>query len=235
MRAAAVVVAAGRGERLGEPKQFRDLAGIPLLLWSVEAFSEHPAIEVVVVVLPAAEARQPPAWLPQSAVVVCEGGATRRESAGLGVESVPEWGEAILIHDAARPFVTPQTIDAVLAGVASVGAAVPLLPMSDTVKRVAGNHVEETLDRECLGRAQTPQGFRAEWIREAHARARAEGTQAPDDCALVERLGRPVLAIPGDLRNLKITTPADLELAEWLVRTGRVSGPSSPGEARGSI
>lgn len=222
MRSAAVIVAAGRGERLGGRKQFLALGGVPLLLWSIRAFLEHPAIEALVVVLPAAEAETPPAWLSRSGIRVCAGGGTRRESAGRGVEAAPPWAEAILIHDAARPFVSDRTIDAVLAGVAEVGAALPVLPMSDAVKRLSGSKVEHTLDRETLGCAQTPQGFRADWIREAHARARQTGAAAPDDASLVESLGKPVLGVPGDVWNLKITTPQDLELAEWLVQSGKM-------------
>jgi 2-C-methyl-D-erythritol 4-phosphate cytidylyltransferase len=218
-----VIVAAGRGERLGRPKQFLVLGDMPLLLWSVRAFREHPGIECVVVVLPVDDAKTPPDWLPKKGLRVCAGGETRRESAGQGVIAVPAWADVILIHDAARPFVTQSTIDAVLAGAAGVGAALPVVPLSDTVKRLSDDRVEKTLDRERLGRAQTPQGFRADWIREAHSRADRDGLDAPDDAALVESLGRSVLAVPGETWNLKITTPEDFELAEWLVRTGRVA------------
>lgn len=228
MRAAAVVVAAGRGERLGARKQFVLLDGLPLVLWSVRALLTHAKIELVVVVLPPEEAHAPPEWLRMDRVTACPGGATRRESAGLGVAAVPLWADVILIHDAARPFVTDRTIDAVLREAEKTGGALPILPMTDTVKLLSAGRVTGTMERSELGRAQTPQGFRAELIREAHAAAAAAEVEAADDATLLESLGSPVAATPGDPFNLKITTPADLEMAEWLVRSGRVPKRSTP-------
>lgn len=233
MRAAAVVVAAGRGERFGAPKQFVPLGGIPLALWSCRALLAHPTVEHVVLVLPPGT-RGAPDWLPGVGVSWCPGGESRRESACAGVESVPEGAELILIHDAARPFVRRETIEAVLAAAAATGAALPTVPVSDTIKRVEEGRVVETIDRRVLARAQTPQGFSARLIREVHARARQEGSDASDDAYLCERSGHEVVCVAGDPGNLKITTAVDFALAEWLVDTGREAVPRGGAPAGGS-
>jgi 2-C-methyl-D-erythritol 4-phosphate cytidylyltransferase len=234
----AVVVAAGRGERLGAPKQFLPLGGVPIVEWSCRALLSHPGIEHVVVVLPPDGLPDPERsseWLSAPGVRWCPGGASRRESAGLGVRAAPGWADLILIHDAARPFVSAGTIDAVLAAAAETGAALPTLPVSDTVKRVRDARVQETLDRAGLGRAQTPQGFRASLIRAVHDWASREEVEAPDDAFLCELRGHEVAAVPGDPQNLKVTTPFDLALAEWLVESGRMRLPGGEGLWRGSV
>ena len=235
MSAAAVIVAGGRGERLGSPKQFLPLGGIPLLLWSIRRFESHPGVGEIVVVLPAEAAAEPPPWLRGESVRCCAGGASRRASAGSGVRSVDSGADLILIHDAARPFLTSGVIDRVLAAASEVGAALPVLPVSDTIKRVEGGRVVETPDRSRLGRAQTPQAFEAGLIRDLHAKAAEKGSGASDDVALCEAAGYPVAAVEGDTWNLKITTRADLALAEWLVASGRVSVPRSGGETGGPV
>ncbi len=154
--------------------------------------------------------------------VVVEGGATRAESVRLGLAAVPESAEVILVHDAARPLASDALFAAVIAAVtsddgggAAVGGAIPGLPVSDTIKEVDGTHtVTRTLDRSSLVAVQTPQAFGAELLRRAHA----AGGEATDDAALVEALGVAVRVVPGDPLNLKITTPADLDLAERLLR-----------------
>lgn len=227
MSAAAVIVAGGRGERLGSPKQFLPLGGIPLLLWSIRSFAAHAAVGEIVVVLPAAAAAEPPPWLKGESVRCCAGGESRRGSAGAGVLSVGSRADLILIHDAARPFLTTGLTDRVLAAASEVGAALPVLPVSDTIKRVESGRVVETPDRSRLGRAQTPQAFEAGLIRDLHTQAAEQGISASDDVALCELEGLPVAAVEGDPWNLKITTRADLALAEWLVASGRVSVPGS--------
>ena len=231
MSAAAVIVAGGRGERLGSPKQFLPLGGIPLLLWSIRSFEAHPAIGEIVVVLPAAAAAEPPPWLKGESVRCCKGGESRRASAGAGVLSVDSRAALILIHDAARPFLTSGVTDRVLAAASEVGAALPVVPVSDTIKRVESGRVVDTPDRSRLGRAQTPQAFEAGLIRDLHTQAAEKGRDAPDDVALCEAQGHPVATVAGDPWNLKITTPADLALAEWLVSSGRVAIPRSGGDA----
>lgn len=222
MTVAAVVVAGGRGERLGSPKQFLPLGGVPLVMWSVRAFAEHPDVKEVVVVLPPGT-EEAPGWLRGERVRWCAGGATRRESAGAGIGSVPPGASIILIHDAARPFVSAALIDRVVSAAAGSGAALPVLPVVDTIKRTGAGRVLETLDREVLGRAQTPQGFEAGLIRRLHADAERAGRNASDDSALAEQAGIEVVPVAGEPGNLKITTAADMAFAEWLVDSGRVS------------
>jgi 2-C-methyl-D-erythritol 4-phosphate cytidylyltransferase len=231
---AAVIVAAGKGERLGSPKQFLPLGGIPILLWSVRAFESHPRVGELVIVLPAPVATDPPEWLRGERVTCCAGGSTRRESAGCGIRAVSREARIILVHDAARPFASHELIDRVISAAIETRAALPVLPVVNTIKRVEARGVVETLPREGLGGAQTPQGFEAGLIRTLHDRASREGTAASDDAALCELEGHPVAVVEGDPWNLKITTPADLALAEWLVDSGRVRIPGVPGGAPGS-
>ncbi len=233
--ASAVIVAGGSGERLGSPKQFLPLGGIPLLLWSVRTIAAHRGIDEIVVVLPVEYATDPPEWLKHESVRCCVGGGTRRQSAGAGVMEVDAGAELILIHDAARPFVSAGVIDRVLEAAADVGAALPILPVVDTIKRAQGGRVTGTVERSGLGRAQTPQAFEAGLIRELHSRASEVGSPASDDVALCEAQGRPVATVEGDPWNLKITTPADLALAEWLVASGRVVLPPARSEAGGPV
>jgi 2-C-methyl-D-erythritol 4-phosphate cytidylyltransferase len=233
--AGAVIVAAGKGERLGAPKQFLPLGGRPLLLWSCRTLLRHPSVEHVVVVLPQDAVDNPPEWLPTAEVICCAGGATRRESAGNGVSAVPDGTELILIHDAARPFVSHATIDAVLTEAAASGAALPTMPLSDSVKRARHGRVTGTVDRSELVAAQTPQGFRADIIRAVHDWARREDVRVSDDASLCEMRGHRVACVPGDPENLKVTTATDLAFAEWLVESGRVKVPVIGGGSGGQV
>ena len=207
--AAAILVAAGSGVRLGAagPKAFVEVGGRSLLAHALERFVAHPAIGEVVVAIPAGV----PAELvaPARAVV---GGATRQESVAAGLAAVGD-AEFVLVHDVARPFVPAAVIDAVLAAlVAGADAAVPVVAIHDTVRRIdARGALVETVDRTTLVAVQTPQGFRRAVLAEAHARG-AELT-ATDDAVLVEAIGGTVVAVPGDDAAFKITTPADLARA----------------------
>ena len=206
-----VVVAGGSGHRFGTLKQFALLAERPVVEWAVAAC--RASSSGVVLVVPPGVA----ALVTHGADVVVEGGATRTESVCRGVAVVPEGAEVIVVHDAARPLASGELFRAVIAAVTSGGAggAVPGLPVSDTIKVVDGSHtVTATLDRAALVAVQTPQAFDAALLRRAHA----GGAQATDDAALVEALGATVRVVPGDPRNLKITTPADLDTAEHLLR-----------------
>lgn len=233
--ASAVIVAAGRGERLGSPKQFLPLGGIPLLMWSVRAFDTHPGIDEVIVVLSAESAAAPPPWLVGGTIRRCAGGQTRRESAGAGVRSASVESGLILIHDAARPFVSHEVIGRVIEAASRTGAALPILPVVDTIKRIEAGSVAETVRRQELGRAQTPQGFDATLIRGLHARASEAGSAVSDDAALCELESRPVAVVEGDPWNLKITTAADLALAEWLVDSGRMRVPADRESSSGPV
>ena len=192
-------------------KQFALLADRPVVEWAVAAC--RPFSCGVVLVVPHGAAER----VGHGADIVVEGGASRTESVRCGLAAVPEEAEVIIVHDAARPLASDALFRAVIAAVATGGAdaAVPGVPLSDTIKVVDGAQtVTATLDRSALVAVQTPQAFSAELLRRAHA----GGAEATDDAALLEALGATVRVVPGDPRNLKITTPADLGTAEHLVR-----------------
>lgn len=213
-RTAALIPAAGSGTRLGlGPKAFVEVAGRSLLARSVAALA--PFVDEVVVALPAG--MDLPAGVPARAIV---GGETRQGS----VRRLLEATEAgtVLIHDAARPFVPPPVILALLDAIAATGAATVALPVADTLVRAEGQSWGQLVPREGLWAVQTPQGFRRELLLQAHARAEAEQYAATDDAGLLARLGVQVRLGPGDARLFKVTTPGDLALAEAL--TGHVDG-----------
>jgi 2-C-methyl-D-erythritol 4-phosphate cytidylyltransferase len=219
----AVVVAAGRGERLGvdRPKAFARLGGRVLLAESLERLDASDWVDAVVVVAP--EGWEEPSILlaeelSASKVSACvAGGENRTESVQAGMAEVPEDALVVLVHDAARPFLPAEVIERVLAPLGEGwDGAVPALPVPDTLKRAADDGtVVETVDRTGLHAVQTPQAFLAPVLREALAQSGAAGT---DCAALVEQRGGRVLLVEGDPRLLKVTTPSDLALVESLLR-----------------
>lgn len=220
----AVVVAAGQGSRFGGPvpKQFLSLGGQPVLLHAIRPFASHPEVGCVVVVLPEPEAGNPPDWLASIAgesLRVVAGGATRKESVANGIAALGDDIAIALIHDGARPFPPCEAIDGGIAAAREGHGAVPALPVSDTIKRADQfGRVLTTVPREGLWRAQTPQAFPIALLRRAHQCALPDGVAATDDAMLVELAGGCVDLLPGDPRNLKITTALDLELAEWVLQ-----------------
>jgi 2-C-methyl-D-erythritol 4-phosphate cytidylyltransferase / 2-C-methyl-D-erythritol 2,4-cyclodiphosphate synthase len=224
-----IIVAAGRGQRMGgaQPKQLLDLAGRSMLQRSVDAFDGHPAIAEIVVVLPA-ELVPDGASLVGETKRVCRiaaGGERRQDSVRAGVQRLSGDVSVLLIHDAARPFADAALIDRVIAGAYESGAAVPAVPARDTVKRVPAGQslVAETIPRADIWLAQTPQGFRRE-VLQAAMRSSASDAEFTDEAMLAERAGYPVRVVPGDDRNVKITTPDDLSAAR-----ARWSGPPRVG------
>jgi len=220
MQTLAIVVAAGRGERMGadRPKAFVMLRGRSLLLRSAAAFAG--SADALVVVVPADSVEEARRMLAEVANVraIVPGGSTRAESVRAGLEAAPAgFDGVVLVHDAARPLVPPDLIRAVVDAARRTGAALPVLPLVDTIKVVEDGRVVETLDRTRLGAAQTPQGFRLSLLRDAYARALADGVALTDEAMAVERLGHPVAAVAGSPRNRKITTPDDLRWAESLL------------------
>jgi 2-C-methyl-D-erythritol 4-phosphate cytidylyltransferase len=217
-----VIVAGGQGTRTGgtELKQFRWVAGKPMLLHSVQRFMARPDVHTVVVVLPRSHAADPPPWLFQCDVdrlLVSAGGRERAESVANGLEDVPEDVTTVLIHDAARPLVPDDVIERVVAEARLGHGAVPALPVVDTLKEVdEAGRIVRTVERARLWRVQTPQGFPRELIERAHAIARRDGIAATDDAALCERLGIPVVVVRGSERALKITEEGDFARAEAL-------------------
>ncbi|MBA3266697.1 MAG: 2-C-methyl-D-erythritol 4-phosphate cytidylyltransferase [Acidimicrobiia bacterium] len=198
----AIVVAGGSGSRFGGAKQFEDLLGRRVLDWAVAA--ARASCGGVVTVLP-------PDRLEPGA---CAGGATRSASVRSGLAAVPADAEIVVVHDAARPLAGPELFARVVAAVvAGADAAVPGVALSDTVKRVDGDRVVGTVDRNGLVAVQTPQAFRADVLRQAHA----DDAEATDDAALVEAGGATVVVVDGDPRNLKLTSPDDLVVARALL------------------
>ena len=220
-----VIVAAGTGSRVGggELKQFRWIAGKPMLLHSLQRFQARSDVALVVCVLPRQHAADPPPWIFQSdldRLLVCAGGAERGDSVRNGLEDLDESCGIALVHDAARPFVDDATIDRVIAAARAGTGAVPALPVVDTLKSVREDgRVERTVARAGLWRAQTPQGFPREMLEAAYARAREERVTATDDAALCERYGFPVVVVEGGDLAMKITDEGDFARAEALLAT----------------
>jgi 2-C-methyl-D-erythritol 4-phosphate cytidylyltransferase len=215
---AVLVPAGGTGARLGHrtPKQFLRVGGAVILVRTLSHFLRHPAVRAVVVAAPAehlARTRRLVSGRGGRRVQVVAGGASRQESVWNALQAAPDDVDIVLVHDAVRPFIDRRLIDAVVAAAAAHGAAICALPIAETVKRVRAGVVEATLDRSELWTVQTPQGFRGALLREAHDKARRDGTDGTDDAVLVERLGHPVRVVPGLAGNVKITTPEDLRRA----------------------
>jgi 2-C-methyl-D-erythritol 4-phosphate cytidylyltransferase len=227
VRACAIVVAAGRGNRLGAPtaKAFLPVGGRPLVIYSLKTLAQCPTVAAIVLVVAPeciAVAQETlshygPWPVP---VKVVSGGAERQDSVRAGIDAADEATELILVHDAARPFVSPACVTACMEAAADHGAAIAAVPARDSVKMVAADRViTQTLDRQLVWLAQTPQAFRAGVLRQAHRQASRDGYSATDDAALVERLGVTVRVVLGEATNLKVTTPEDLAWAEWYVVT----------------
>ncbi len=205
----AVIVAAGWGERFGGPKQFAELGGARLVDHAVATAAA--TCDAVVLVVPDASD-----WQGADVDALVTGGATRAESVRAGLAVVSLGAEIVVVHDAARPLATAALFDAVVDAVRNgADGAVPGLAVTDTLKRVDEVRVTSTVDRVGLVAVQTPQAFRADILRDAHA----SGADATDDASLVEELGGSVVVVPGDPRNLKVTGPADLMIAAALLET----------------
>ena len=207
MRTWAIVVAAGRGSRFGAAKQFAQLGGRTVLDHAVDV--AHDACDGVVVVIAADRA-----WTPPAGVRRADGGATRSDSVRAGLAVVPDDTDVIVVHDAARPLASRRLFDLVVQAVTDgADGAVPALAVTDTVKRVEGNRVVETVSRDGLVVVQTPQAFRADRLRTAHRSGRVD----TDDAALVEAGGGVVVVVDGEARNLKLTVADDLDLVQALL------------------
>jgi len=218
-----VIVAAGAGARAGpgEPKQFRPILGVPMLLRALRPFTSHPDVGHVVVALPAGFETRPPDWLGKlvgERLALVAGGATRAHSVRAGLRALPGSVSIVLIHDGARPFVTRETIDGVVAKARAGVGAVAAIPVSDTVKDVEQERITKTVARNRLWRAQTPQGFPRAMIEQAYAGLANGDAASTDDAELCERAGLPVEVVPDSPYNLKVTTADDFRIAEALAR-----------------
>ncbi len=220
MHVTAIIAAAGEGRRLGAavPKQLLDIDGRSILEHSVAAFASHDRVDDVIVVLPPALVAAPPEWMVESraTVRVVAGGSRRQDSVANAFDRVAPESDVILVHDAARPFVSPDLISRSIDAAVEHGAAIAAVPASDTVKRVEGEGrqavIVGTIPRDQVYLAQTPQAFRRDVLGAAVALGRT-GVEATDEAMLAERAGHRVHVVEGDPANVKITTARDLEAA----------------------
>jgi 2-C-methyl-D-erythritol 4-phosphate cytidylyltransferase len=218
-----VIVAAGSGKRMGgdRNKLWLPLAGTPILAHTVRLFATHPEISEVVLVVSERDEADVQAWLAGEsyAVTVTRGGAERQDSVRLGLAALSDNCSYVLVHDAARPFVTREQISGIIRQVRQDEATIMAVPVKDTIKVVgATGVVESTPARESLWAVQTPQAFRLSLLREAHQAALKSGRIGTDDAVLVEWMGHPVTVMQGHYENIKITTPDDLWLGEEILR-----------------
>lgn len=220
----AVIVAAGSASRMGGiDKVMAKLGGVPMIRRTVENFQNCDAISEIVVVT------REDLILPITGLckdlgkvtAVVAGGKSRQESVHLGLNALSEGVQLAAVHDGARPLVTWQLIDRAVRAANTYGAAAPAIPVKDTVKVVQGGVVKQTPDRATLFAVQTPQVFDFDLLRGALSKARLEGIQVTDDCSAVERMGMAVKIVEGDERNIKVTTPMDLKIAEMLLEEGQ--------------
>lgn len=236
---AVILVGAGEGRRMGDhgPKLLIPIGGQPALQRIAATFLAHPAVGEVVAVVPRALLREAEATLAAAPnrrnipVHAIEGGETRQDSVGRGLGALRQALHYIAVHDVARPLTTHALIDRVLAAARRTGAAIPALPVSDSVKEVSDGRVSRSVPRERLVAAQTPQIFTSDILRKAHAHARVVRVLATDEASLAEAIGANVSVVEGDERNRKLTVPSDLEILETLLRAGAGGSAGAAAEA----
>lgn len=229
MNAWAIIAAAGLGKRMaaGRPKQYLEIGGRPIICHTLERFRASKSVQnLVIVVEPGREEaikdeilgrfKFPNSW------IVTAGGAHRQDSVANGLAKVPKDCDVVAVHDAVRPFVTPGQIDSAIELAFKEGACIVATPIKETIKRVGDkNYISETVDRSSLWGAKTPQCFRRKLLCEAMDRARSKGFKGTDEASIVERMGVTVRVIEGDERNIKITSPSDLIVAEAILKEWR--------------
>jgi len=232
IKTVAIIVAGGKGKRMGQPKQFLKIAGKPMLEWTIAAFEKAAIIDGIILVV--AKENLPMACRLKSSKLlkVVAGGTERQDSVKNGLRQLPDKTEIVVIHDGARPAVSEEIINRSVQAARRYGAALAAVPVKDTIKKIKNQKsclpagtakikkiikVEKTLERDELWAAQTPQTFKANIIREAYAKSKGSFT---DDAALVERLNKPVSIIFGSYANIKVTTPEDLAVMKNVL-TGR--------------
>ena len=222
----AIIAAAGTGTRMASdrPKQFLLLAGTPIIFHTLKVFEQCDSIQEVIVVLPAELSAgfvsAAGKYGLRKVARVVPGGTTRADSVKRGLMAIrAATAEIVAVHDGVRPFVTVEEIDATIAAAQASGAAILTAPLIDTFKQVSDQHVVRTLDRTEFRRALTPQCFRYELLRDAYQRADVDDPSLTDESSLLEQLGHPVSIIEGSPRNIKITTPEDLVIAEAILNS----------------
>ncbi|HJZ66015.1 MAG TPA: 2-C-methyl-D-erythritol 4-phosphate cytidylyltransferase [Candidatus Acidoferrum sp.] len=232
----AILPAAGLGTRMGAetPKQFLELDGSPILIHSIRKIASCELVTEIIIATRAEEVAKLAERLHsekfRQTVRVVKGGDTRQESVAAALKQVAEGTEIVLVHDAVRPFVTREQIARVIEEARNCGAAILGIPAMDTVKEVKRTSLPEdvalitmTVPRERVVLAQTPQAFRTKILKDAFARAEADGVNASDEAGIVERLGQEVHVVLGSEKNMKITKPADLDLAKFYLRQERTT------------
>lgn len=231
MTATAIVVAAGEGRRIGGQisKTYLPIAGRPMVLRTLDRLFSSSALSKVVLVVAADQLLRCTDLLSGDlalrgrSVILQTGGVTRQKSVKRGLEKIGAETDVVLIHDGARPFVSPGLIDRCVSAAAEKGAVVVGLPVRDTIKVVGEDRlIQATPDRKLLWEIQTPQVFQREVIIAAHAQAERDGVEVTDDAMVVERLGKSVFVLEGERTNFKITLPEDVWLADLMIREGRV-------------
>ncbi len=214
-RVSVIVVAAGEGKRFGGAKPYSLLKGKPILEWSLDTFEAHENVDEVILVLRDDSRKKDFSARYTKIVSVARGGEKRQDSVLSGFRQIdPTKAEIVLVHDGVRPLVSSELIGRIIKAVQEKGAVVPVIPLKDTVKRVDGQEVKKTLEREKLFRVQTPQGFDYSVLKAAFDQAAKEDFYGTDEAVLVERTGKKVYVVQGDPRNIKITTPEDIKIAE---------------------
>jgi 2-C-methyl-D-erythritol 4-phosphate cytidylyltransferase len=223
----AIIVAAGKGNRMNDtvPKQYLMLAGRPIVSHTLLAFDSCELIEKIIFVIPEEDTDfcQKKIILPlniHTQVHLVYGGTSRQDSVFNGLQVIKHKHSLVVIHDGVRPFVTDELLTACIKGARETGACILGIPIPDTVKQVTGTgYIENTLDRDTIWLAQTPQVFQYELIRQAHEIARKDSVTGSDDALLVERLGHPVKILMGSSSNIKITTRKDLLMGETILKS----------------
>jgi len=218
MKTTAIIVAAGSGSRFksDSPKQFLEINGKPVIVHTIERFQSAPSIDSIVLVLAADKAASFDASAFAKVTNVVAGGASRAESVRNGLQASGD-AEIVAVHDGARPLVTVEEIARTIAKAKETGAACLVAPVTDTIKSIRGGEIADTLDRDKLRRALTPQAFKIDVLKKAFENADLSES-ATDECYLVEKLGHPIAVVEGSSRNIKITHPEDLFLAEALLK-----------------
>jgi 2-C-methyl-D-erythritol 4-phosphate cytidylyltransferase len=235
MKTGALIVAAGKGERMKGrvKKQFISLDGMPLLFYTLKAFEEFQRIENMYLVLDEGDFEYCMGEIIQKYGIkkvfqLVPGGERRQDSVWNGLKAMEGRCDMVIVHDGVRPFVSAEILKRLMAAMKEAQAVVTAIPALDTIKRVDGTGiVVDTLQRNTLFRIQTPQGFRYDLIKEAYKRALKEGIQGTDDAYFVERMGMPVKVIEGSPFNIKITTPEDISLAHHILQEGKVAWRTS--------
>lgn len=222
MKNIAIIVAGGKGKRMGQPKQFLKIAGKPMLAWTVDVFQRVKAVNGIILVVTEEQMAQAKRLKASKIIAIVPGGPARQDSVRNGLAALPKSAQIVLIHDGARPAVTPVMINAALKEVRDCGAVVVGVPVRDTIKRVKYQGAKvlesETIPRHDLWAAQTPQAFTVQIIKKAYERLAENVT---DDAMAVEKLGIKVKMVMGSPENLKVTTPEDLKIMAAILKGTR--------------